>query len=231
MQSLLLLQATVQFLKIDINSDHSLMCGRNFFYIPLIKYDMLVFRFGKTRLKIDFSFAAIIAIYVYLSRYNYGDLCLYALLCHEIGHIIVITMIGVEIYEITLYGAGIRLGCDLKSQLERNKRLIYLAGCMMNFLLTIVSCCLKAYDFAAINAVMLIFNLLPIGEQDGALLMRSFLIKRFNIDVCERVTVIVQIVVCVILLVGSLCLFSSLSITLITTSLYLAVLIVSTYRK
>lgn len=192
---------------------------------------MLVFRFGKTKIKIDFSFAAVIAVYIYLSRYNFGDQCLYAILCHEMGHIIVITLLGIRISEITFYGAGIRLGCELKGLTEEKRRLVYLAGCMMNLFLIIAACCFKAYDMAAVNAVMLVFNLLPVGEQDGALLMKSFLIERFNADVCERVTAIVQIAVCVILLVGSLCLFSSLSITLLTTSLYLAVLIVSAYRK
>ena len=192
---------------------------------------MLVFRFGKTCFKIDFSFAAVIAIYIYLCRYNFGDLCLYALLCHEMGHIMVITFLGVEIHEITLYGAGIRLSCDLNVLTTGKRRIVYLAGCATNLLMTSVSFLLKAYDFAAVNAVMCFFNLLPVGEQDGALFLRSFLLKRFEADVCERLADMVQISVCVMLIISSLCCYNSFSITLLTTALYLAVIIVSAYRK
>lgn len=169
----------------------------------------------------DFSFFAVIALFLLLDSTGFGVMALAACAVHELAHMIVMAVFGIIADEITFYGAGIRI-TSARTEFAKPavKALILSAGCAANFILTAVSLCSGHSEFAAINLFTGIFNLLPIGELDGAGLLKTALIrfgKPENVDKVLSVTGAVSALICIaaILFFGR-----GISFTLITTALY-----------
>ncbi len=192
---------------------------------------MLVFQLGTSKLKIDFSFAAIVAIYTYLDKQGIGNMILSALLCHESGHLITMLLFELNIEEIVLYGAGIRISSDLGRLTIWKKLIVCSAGCIMNIFLAVLSYCCGAYGFSAINLVMCCFNLLPIGELDGAEISNLLIQRYFSFDMAYSIRCAIQYTSCVLIVILYAVNFGMLSITLMTTTLYIILLAVCKYRN
>lgn len=95
-------------------------------------------------------------------------ICLLALALHEIGHIIMIYLLKekIAIFRIIPFG----FSCRLKNQskvAEKKMIKILIAGPAMNFLMAGLFFYWTT-EFAVINALLGMFNLLPVGELDGA---------------------------------------------------------------
>lgn len=182
---------------------------------------MIELKLNKTVLRMDFSFFAVIALFLLLDSTGFGVMALAACAVHELAHMIVMAVFGIIADEITFYGAGIRI-TSARTEFAKPavKALILSAGCAANFILTAVSLCSGHSEFAAINLFTGIFNLLPIGELDGAGLLKTALIrfgKPENVDKVLSVTGAVSALICIaaILFFGR-----GISFTLITTALY-----------
>ncbi|MBE6901928.1 MAG: hypothetical protein E7478_05585 [Ruminococcaceae bacterium] len=179
---------------------------------------MLEIKLNKTALRLDFSFFAVMSLFFFFDKTGIGLLTLCAVSCHELGHLIVITAVGARADNITLYGAGIRISASTQQLDAAAKAAVLSAGCVTNLTLCIIAYLLNAPLFSAINAVMCLFNLLPFGELDGALLARLALGDRPKILCTLRVVAAALTAAALILLNGRI------SITFIITCAYILML-------
>ena len=169
----------------------------------------------------DFSFFAVIALFLLFDTTGFGIMALAACAMHELAHMLVMAVFGISPDEITFYGAGIRItSAQTEYAKPAVKALILSAGCAANFVLTVIFWHSGQYEIAAINLFTGLFNLLPIGELDGAELLKTALIrfsKPENIDRISSVTGAVFSLICIAVIIffgrGT-------SFTLITTALY-----------
>lgn len=190
---------------------------------------MIELKLKKTALRLDFSFFAVIALFLLLDTTGFGLMALLACALHELAHILVMAIFGISVDEITFYGAGIRISAA-KTEFSKPavRALILSAGCAANFVLAVIFGQSGQHEAAAINLFTGIFNLLPIGELDGAGLLKLLLFRvcrAEKIDDIMRTMGAVFSVICIFVIV----LFGrGISFTLITTALYF--IIVSSRR-
>lgn len=190
---------------------------------------MIELKLKKTALRLDFSFFAVIALFLWLDSSGFGIMALTACGLHELAHMLVMSLFGIFADEITFYGAGIRIS-SARTEFANPvvKSLILSAGCAANFVFTVFFWQLGILEFAAINLFTGIFNLFPIGELDGAGLLKLLLIRVCRpekIDVTMRASGAVFSVICIAVIVFF---GKGISFTLITTALYF--IIVSSNR-
>lgn len=186
---------------------------------------MIELRLRKTLLRLDFSFFAVVALYLFLDGSGLGLSALAACGLHELSHLAVMTVFGVPVDEITFYGAGIRITSpktDEKGGIARV--LILLAGCAANFAAALLFWRFGNLAAAAINMCTAIFNLLPLGELDGAMLLKTLLIKKCkpeNVDKYMKAAAMLSgiAVAAVVFLLGG----GNFSFTLATTLLYIII--------
>ena len=195
--------------------------GGSFPSKPRIQFNMIELKLRKTALRLDFSFFAVIALFLLLDSSGFGIMALSACALHELAHMLVMAFFGIFADEITFYGAGIRI-TSARTEFAKPvvKSLILSAGCAANFVLTVIFWRLNQPEAAAINLFTGIFNLLPIGELDGAGLLKLLLFRVCRpekIDVTMRTVGTVFSVICMAAIVF---LGRGISFTLITTALY-----------
>ena len=188
------------------------------------KNTLIELRLKKTLLRLDFSFFAVIALFLFLDSTGFGMSALFACALHELSHLLIMLMFGISPEIMTFYGAGIRITSSETQYAAMLPRLLILsAGCAANFAAFALFWLNGAYAPAVINLFIGIFNLLPVGELDGAALLRTVLIRLCaaeKIDRCMKTAAIlssVMIFAAVILFGGGI------SFTLITTALYLLI--------
>lgn len=133
---------------------------------------MLELRFKQIVLTFDFSFFAIVSLMLLFCDNKYVLLCLLACIWHETGHLIVMVLNNVKVDKIQLYGGGIKISPDKLYDFtpSRVRFKVLLAGSALNFI-TFVLLKNSGNDdmcfFAAINAVIGAFNMLPLQFLDG----------------------------------------------------------------
>lgn len=190
---------------------------------------MIELKLRKTALRLDFSFFAVIALFLWLDSSGFGLMALSACALHELAHMLVMAIFGIFADEITFYGAGIRIS-SVRTEFAKPvvRALILSAGCAANFVLTVFFLQLGQLEFAAINLFTGIFNLLPIGELDGAGLLKLLLIRKCRPEKIDGAMRIVGMVFSVICIAAIIFFGRGVSFTLITTALYF--IIVSSRR-
>ncbi len=134
---------------------------------------MIVFNIGKIQVRMDFSFFAVLCICFFLDKSGVCLLSVLAAAAHELGHFAVILLCGAPPDSLTFYGAGIRIGCAYQRLAFWGQLCVLAAGCCTNLLLFAAAMLCGAEKFAAVNLVTCAFNLLCIGQLDGALIVRA----------------------------------------------------------
>ncbi len=140
---------------------------------------MLCIGFRGARLCVKFSFFFVIAL-LGLTK-GFEELRLFAglgaCICHELGHIFVMSVFGSAPREITFYGGGIKIVPRGERQVGRGgQTFILLAGCAVNFALAAVLRVFGAPETAVlVNVVLGCFNLLPFSYFDGGRIMKLWL--------------------------------------------------------
>ncbi len=192
---------------------------------------MLEMKIKNTRIQLDFSFFAVLTLFFMLDNTSFGIAALAACGIHECSHILAMTLFGIPAEEITFYGAGIRISSPMADNASGVPRLIILAaGCAANFLAAFVYRFLGNDAAAAINLLTGLFNLLPLGEHDGAEMVKMLLIRICRPEKVDSAMKAVRIITA--LLAGGLLLFfgRGASFTLITTIIYILVVSFVQYK-
>lgn len=143
------------------------------------------------RFRIDLKiFLFIILFYVTKQIEIYAMIMFFAIL-HELGHLLAGLLLGMkpEKMEIMPYGVSIAFKLTPEdynqkikhgNQLELKKILVALAGPVTNFLIIVVTLQMNVSLFTSLmilysNALLILFNLLPIYPLDGGRIVKGFL--------------------------------------------------------
>lgn len=115
-----------------------------------------------------------------LSGYiNYLFNYLIIILIHELGHIITLKLLKININSITIYPFGGIINTDVTYNLESNKLLlISISGILFQIICLVIFNGYTSDIFIELNLNLIIFNLLPIYPSDGSKIMTSIL-ERF----------------------------------------------------
>lgn len=183
---------------------------------------MVELKLKSTLLRLDFSFFAVVALYLLLDESGFGLAALAACAMHETAHFIAMAALGVPAESVTLYGAGIRItsaGIEYEKPLRR--AVILCAGCAANFAAAAVFWRIGSFGAAAVNLFTGIFNLLPMGELDGAGLLKMLVVRRCKPQYVDRVMTAASIISAALCGAAVIAAGGAASFTLITTALYI----------
>lgn len=182
---------------------------------------MLELKLKQTLLRLDFSFFAVMALYLLLDESGFGLSALAACAMHETAHFIAMAALGVPAERVTLYGAGIRISSSrIESARPFPKALILSAGCLANFAAAVVFWELGEHGASAVNLFTGIFNLLPMGELDGAGLLKMLVIRSCKAEKVDRIMKLASAFSAAACTAGVIAVGGCASFTLITTALY-----------
>ena len=135
-------------------------------------------------MKISFNMLTLVFyILLILSGYiNYLVIFLSIMFMHEIGHVIMIKILGYKINSITILPTGGLIDTNINLNIKSNHLfLISIAGILMQLILLKIIPYSSSYSyqiFYKLNISLIIFNLLPINPLDGYKISLS-LIERF----------------------------------------------------
>ena len=183
---------------------------------------MIELRLNKTTLRLDFSFFAVLSVFLLYDRLGTGIAALCACISHELSHLIVMRYFGIRADSVTLYGAGIKISSEETERAAAGKQLaVFAAGSLMNLALAAAFALLGHSSLAVINLLTGLFNLLPMGEFDGARILK-LAVLRFGspekVAPAERLgNILSAAAVAVLVFAGG----AGVSLTLITTAAYI----------
>lgn len=204
---------------------HSRVSVGSFSRLSRIEFGMIELKLRETALRLDFTFFAAVAFFLLTDNTDFGITALLSCAAHELAHLLVMRVCGAEITAVTLYGAGIRIRSENAERLSAGRQnAIYSAGCVTNFALAAGLWAAGAYTGALINICTGLFNLLPLGELDGARLLKAAVIRVFP---AERVDGIMRAaaVVSAVLAITAVLLAGGLSVNMIIMAAYIALLL------
>lgn len=155
--------------------------------------------------EIRFSFFAALGFLICTDREGTLFMCLAACTLHELGHLVVMLAEKKPPSSIVFYGGGIHI-CGGSTSIPAVS-----AGCAVNVILFIMCYFIpfggeKPKLFGVINLLIALFNLIPVGELDGKLLIDRIAARvmqpenaiRFS-DACEKTTIAVIVPAAVVL--------------------------------
>ncbi|MBR2894070.1 MAG: hypothetical protein IKC03_00240 [Oscillospiraceae bacterium] len=91
-----------------------------------------------------------------------------AVICHEIGHLIALSLVGIHVKQISFTAVGVKIQADTRYLSYGREIFCVLAGPLSNILLAVVLArTMHAYLLAGTNLMQGVFNLLPVSGLDG----------------------------------------------------------------
>ena len=145
-----------------------------------------------SKLEVSWGFAAMVALALAAGAGTVLPLVALSALCHELGHLAALGMMGagVERFRLTAFGAEIR--ADTRRLSYPRELFCTLAGPGVNLLLALVFARVTGdYVLAGANVLLGAFNLLPVPSLDGGRalhLLASWLADPLTADrLCRRV--------------------------------------------
>ena len=186
---------------------------------------MIELKLKRTLLRLDFSFFAAVSLFLFLDGSGFGMAAMCACGLHELSHLIIMTAFGIVPDAVTFYGAGIRISSERIEYTKLHTRLLVLAaGCLANFAAAALLWLFGEYEASAINLFTGIFNMLPLGELDGAALLKILLIKKCRPENIDRYMKTAWMVSAAVIASAIFISGGDVSFTLITTALYIMVM-------
>lgn len=135
----------------------------------------------------DFSFFAVISLFLLYDRTDLAIMGFTASIIHELAHVFAMTAFDIPPKSLVFYGGGIRISEKEIDKLMIWKQFIIVsAGCFINFVFSGIAFAfydgsdLKLGIFAFSNLLIGAINLLPIGHFDGARLIKLMFIARLK---------------------------------------------------
>ncbi|MBP3921913.1 MAG: peptidase M50 [Ruminiclostridium sp.] len=164
---------------------------------------------GKTEIKFDFTFFAVVGLLVFIDTSGTSTLSLIASLTHETGHLIAMLLCKSKLSCITFYGGGINIASDIATLPFWRRLFIMSSGCLVNFLIFIIGTQFfsdnqKIMIFAVVNLVICIFNLIPVGYFDGAGIIDIFFSRFCDFKIVEILKRIISVAFSVAIIVSTL---------------------------
>lgn len=165
-------------------------------------------RLFSVNIKIDFLFAATLAILLCFNTGNEVKLAVLFAIVHECGHLLAIIICGEKPESISfgLFGMKIIRTGDL-TQNYKKEIITALAGPMTNFLTAllflIINCfiskeiCINAF---AINTILGLFNIMPVFSLDGGRALECFLKIQYDGVKSEKILKVVSFIVLVVMM-------------------------------
>lgn len=156
---------------------------------------MLVIKISGVEIRFDFSFFAVITLFLCLEPGGYGLLGLFCCFIHEAGHIIILAFERRLPERLTFYGGGISLG---GADIDGASAVMLSAGAAANILTALATLAfadkgsLPPGVFAVMNLVVAAINLIPIGMLDGRRLLELLLFKTMRADKAESLLLIIS---------------------------------------
>ena len=132
----------------------------------------------KTIFKIHFSFLVFVLLLLFSGYINYVIIFFLIIITHELGHIIMLKLLGYKVTKIILYPMGGIITTNININISSNKLfLISISGILMQLVLyLIVPVSLNNYElFLNLNKMLIIYNLLPVYPLDGYKIYLSIL--------------------------------------------------------
>lgn len=174
-------------------------------------------------LYISYPCLALVSLLICGNLFTDYLLCFFAVVLHELCHVLMMKLRGVKICGISISAFDIRI-------IERGRYslgfssdlLVTLSGPFVNILLFLVFCDFS-FEFAVINLFLGLYNLLPAAGLDGGQMLFLILSKRFSPAKSAFITDIVTVVISVpMFIVGLAILFySKYNFSMLFISLYL----------
>ena len=109
-------------------------------------------------------------------------------------------LFGVEVSAISFYGGGIRITSSLEKHKLNTQLIICLAGCVANIVFAVLAYCMGSYTVGAVNTLLAIINLLPLGKLDGARIVDLVLLNFLSLEHMQIVIKFVKILCIIIVL-------------------------------
>ena len=179
-------------------------------------------------MRVSGGFLLLLAVLVYLDE-GIGLLLpgLAACLVHELGHILVIRMVGGRIERLELTAAGAVLVLDTRFPLSYLKEAV---SALADFLCGGAAICFGHYLLAGLNLAVGMFNFLPIWPMDGGRVLYSLLSNCWDAGRTEKCMAVISAgLVGVLFWVGLVLMIQWGNPTLIVTSAMLLIYMVKNY--
>ena len=193
---------------------------------------------GKTSLKINVSFAAVITLMLILDESGTCAVGLFCCIIHEIGHIACLLVLGEKPASVELSFYGIKLERQKTSSLSPAEEIaVYVAGPFMNF---VFSAFLLPFSLghtgaktaAAISLCIGVFNLVPCVPLDGGNIILSFLAFMTDDEKAEKICFFVSCLALVPMAVAGIAMiFRNGNFTLAAVTSYLGWVICKTKNQ
>lgn len=185
--------------------------------------------FGKTALKINVSFAAVITLMLILDASGMCAVALFCCVIHEVGHIICLAVFDEKPESVEFSFYGIKLERSRHSSLSAAEEMaVYAAGPVMNFVLSAFMLPFASDHTGVKTAATLsfcvgVFNLLPCRPLDGGNILSSFFAFITDGEKAEKICFCISCLVIVPMAVaGVAMIFINGNFTLAAVAAYLA---------
>lgn len=185
---------------------------------------MFRFSLGSCRMRIHFSFFAVLAFYNLFAGMENGGLTLLSILLHECAHLVTMMFCGAFPSEISVSAFGMEIILPEKAVLTyRQNVAISLSGPLLNFMLALAADLFAAKAFAGLNLVLGCIHILPIEPLDGGLALKSLLSGKMGTEKAEKICFIVSLLILfpVAILGFMLLIYSKNNFSLLLLALYL----------
>ena len=188
-------------------------------------------RIGKTEITVTFAFAAILALMLATDRTGLIIPTALAVFIHEAAHLLTMSVFGCAPLEIILTPGSIQI---IKNGINslKNENKILIAGPLSNIIFFIIFYLVfyateskQVLQFAAVELIIGLFNLLPAKGLDGGALVYNFALKIKNTYFAELVLNVTTLttVVCLIFLGVTLFLRGQGNISIFLIALYILI--------
>ncbi len=125
----------------------------------------MTFKLLNTKIYVSYLFISLLTLVLLYKESEILSLCLLFSLAHEMGHIIMMKLLGATLNEIKFMPFGIAIKTSDLSALSKLKQtIVLLSGVLINAVLLPLN--------FEINLALIMFNLLPIGNLDGGRILK-----------------------------------------------------------